>query len=154
MCPNVTSFFDFRLFFCLSIYPSVCKKKEDIDMTEIKVLKLEPKFNGTKDLYNYLVKNAGFIDKCIGIQIQKPLKDLHFCIIGQEKITEKKILFYASKADVIDSFGELIILASQSDSYIIVIFLPKISISWLDSINWLQKISVEDYEFIICETNF
>lgn len=123
-------------------------------MSEVKVLKLEQRFNGTKDLYNYLVKNVNFIGESMGIQIQKPLKDLHFCIIGQEKITEKKILFYASKTDVVESFGELIILASQSDAYIIVIFLPKISISWLDTINWLQKISVEDYEFIICEADF
>lgn len=123
-------------------------------MTEIKTLSIEQKFNGTKDLYNYLIKNVNFIGEAIGIQIQKPLKDLHFCIIGREKITEKKILFYASKTDVVESFGELIILASQSDAYIIVIFLPKISISWLDTINWLQKISVEDYEFIICEADF
>lgn len=123
-------------------------------MSEVKVLKLEQKFGGTKDLYNYLVKNVDFIGETVGIQIQKPLKDLHFCIIGREKITEKKILFYASKTDVVESFGELIILASQSDAYIIVIFIPKISISWLDTINWLQKISVEDYEFIICEADF
>lgn len=94
-------------------------------MTEVKALRIEQKFNGTKDLYKYLVKNVDFIGKYIEIQIQKPLKDLHFCIIGREKITEKKILFYASKTDVVESFGELIILASQSDAYIIVLFCRK-----------------------------
>lgn len=123
-------------------------------MTEVKRIKLERKFEGTKDLYDYLIKNVNFIGEAIGIQLQKPLKDLHFCIIGREKITEKKILFYASKTDVVESFGELIILASQSDAYIIVIFLPKASISWIDTINWMQKISEKDYEFIICETDF
>ncbi len=123
-------------------------------MTEVKRLKIEQKLDGVKGLYNYLVKNIGAAREATGIQIQKPLKDVHFCVIGQEEITEKKILFYATKADVIDSFGELIILASQSDSYIIVIFLPKVSISWLDTINWMQKISEKDYEFIICEADF
>lgn len=123
-------------------------------MTEVKRIKLERKFDGTKDLYDYLIKNVNFIGEAIGIQLQKPLKDLHFCIIGREKITEKKILFYASKTDVVESFGELIILASQSDAYIVVIFLPKVSISWIDTINWMQKISEKDYEFIICEADF
>lgn len=123
-------------------------------MTEVKRLKVEQELNGIKELYNYLVDNSDSVAEFTGIKIQKPLKDLHFCVIGQEEITEKKILFYATKADVIDIFGELIILASQSDSYIIVIFLPKASISWQDTVNWLQKISNKDYVFIICEADF
>lgn len=123
-------------------------------MTEVKTCRIEQKLDGVKGLYNYLVKNVDFISEATGIQIQKPLKDLHFCVVGQEEITEKKILFYATKGDVIDSFGELIILASQSDAQIIIIFHPKVSISWLDTINWMQKISEKDYEFIICEADF
>lgn len=123
-------------------------------MTGIMRLNIEQKLSGVKDLYKYLVENDYALSKVTGIRIQNPLKDVHFCVVGQEEITEKKILFYATTADVIDSFGELIILASQSDSYIIVIFIPKASISWLDTINWMQKISEKDYEFIICEADF
>lgn len=123
-------------------------------MTEVRRLNIEQKFDGAKNLYNYLVNNVNAVSEVTGIQIQKPLKDVHFCVVGQEEITEKKILLYATKEDVIDSFGELIILASQSDAYIIVIFLPKTTISWLDTINWMQKISEKDYEFIICEADF
>jgi len=123
-------------------------------MSEIKILKLEQKFNGTKDLYDYIVKNVDFIGKYIGIQIQKPLKDLPFCIIGREKITEKNVLFYASKGEFIDNLGEIILLASQFEIYTIVIFSAKFELSHLDSINWLQEISTDDYEFIACQADF
>ena len=123
-------------------------------MTEVKVLKLEQKFNGTKDLYDHLIKNVDFIGKYIGIQIQKPLKDLPFCIIGREKITEKNVLFYASKGEFIDNLGEIILLASQFEIYTIVIFATKFEISHLDSIKWLQEISTADYEFIACQAEF
>lgn len=123
-------------------------------MTEVKRLKVEQELKGVKELYNYLVDNSGLVAECTGIKIKKLLKDVHFCVIGQEEITKKKILFYATKADVIESFGELMILASQSDANIIVTFLPKASISWQDTINWLQIISNNDYKFIICEADF
>ncbi len=119
-------------------------------MTEVKVLKLGQKFNGTKDLYNYLIKNVNFIGESMGIQIQKPLRDLPFCIIGREKITEKNVLFYASKGEFIDNLGEIILLASQFEIYTVVIFSAKFEISHLDSIKWLLEISTEDYEFIAC----
>lgn len=41
-------------------------------MTKVKTFKIEQKFNGTEDLYRYLLKNVEFIGKSIGIQIQKP----------------------------------------------------------------------------------
>lgn len=123
-------------------------------MTEIKMFKIEQKFNGTNDLYNYLLKNIDFIGQSTGIQIQKPLKDLSFCIIGKEKVTEKNILFYASKGNFIENLGEIILLASQFEIYTAVIFSAKFEISSLDSITWLQEISTEDYDFIICQVNF
>lgn len=123
-------------------------------MTEVKMFKIEQKFNGTKDLYNYLLKNIDFVGQSTGIQIQKPLKDLSFCIIGKEKITEKNILFYASKGNFIENVGEVILLASQFEIYTVVIFSAKLEISHLDSITWLQEISTEDYDFIICQVNF
>ena len=43
-------------------------------MTEVKTFKIEQKFNGTEDLYNYLLKNVNFIGESIGVKIQKPLK--------------------------------------------------------------------------------
>ncbi len=36
------------------------------------MFKIEQKFDGTEDLYRYLLKNIDFIGKSIGIQIQKP----------------------------------------------------------------------------------
>ncbi|MFA6989622.1 MAG: hypothetical protein WC197_06090 [Candidatus Gastranaerophilaceae bacterium] len=55
-------------------------------MTEVKTFKIEQKFDGIDDLYKYLLKNVNFIGETIGIQIQKPLKDKPFCIIGKEKL--------------------------------------------------------------------
>lgn len=123
-------------------------------MTEVKMFKIEQKFNGTKDLYNFLLKNIDFIGQSTDIQIQKALKDLSFCIIGKEKITEKNILFYASKGKFIENVGEIILLASQFEIYTVVIFSAKFEISSLDSITWLQEISTEDYDFIICQVDF
>lgn len=123
-------------------------------MTGVKLFKIGQQFNGTKDLYQYLLKNIDFVGQSIGLQIQKPLKDLPFCIIGKEKITEKNILFYASKGEFIENLGEIILLASQFEIYTVIIFSAKFEISHLDSINWLQEISSEDYEFIICQVNF
>ena len=123
-------------------------------MTGVKLFKIERKFNGTEDLYKYLLKNIDFVEQSTGLQIQKPLKDLPFCLIGKEKTTKKNILFYASKGEFIENVGEIILLASQFEIYTIVIFSAKFEISHLDSINWLQEISSDDYEFIICQVNF
>ena len=79
-------------------------------MTEVKTFKIEQKFTGTEDLYNYLLKNVEFVGESIGIKIQKPLKDRPFCITGKEKITERNILFFASKSEFPENLGELIVL--------------------------------------------
>jgi hypothetical protein len=132
----------------------VCKNKEDTDMTEVKTFKIEQEFSGTEDLYRYLIKNVEFVGESIGIQIQKPLEDRPFCIIGKEKITERNILFFASKSEFPESLGELIVLAGAFDVDIIVFFLPKTSKTYLESLNWLQKICNADTEIIVGEVIF
>lgn len=123
-------------------------------MTEVKTFKIEQKFNGTEDLYSYIIKNVKFIGESIGIQIQKPLKDIPFCITGKEQITERNILFFASKDDYPEALGELIILAGTFDVDIVVILMPKVNVTRLESLNWLQKICNPDTEFIVGEVNF
>lgn len=123
-------------------------------MTEVKVFKIEQKFSGTEDLYRYLLKNVEFIGKSIGIQIQKPLEDRPFCITGKEKITERNILFFASKSEFPESLGELITLAGAFDVDIIVFFMPKVSRTYLEPINWLQEICNDDTEIIVGEAIF
>lgn len=123
-------------------------------MTEVKTFKIEQKFNGTEDLYNYLLKNVNFISESIGIKIQKPLKDIPFCITGKEKITERNILFFASKDDYPKALGELIILAGTFDVDIVVFFMPEVNVTRLESLNWLNKICNADTEFIVGEVNF
>lgn len=123
-------------------------------MAEVKTFKIDQKFNGTEDLYNYLLKNVNFIGESMGIKIQKPLKDRPFCITGKEKITERNILFFASKSEFLESLGELIVLAGTFDVDIIVFFMPKISATNLESLNWLQEICNEDTQFIFGEVDF
>lgn len=123
-------------------------------MTEVKTFKIEQKFSGTEDLYKYLLKNVKFIGQSIGIQIQKPLKDSPICITGKEKITERNIVFFASKSEYHERLGELLICAGASDADVIVFFMSKINKAHLQPLNWLQKISNADTEFIICEINF
>lgn len=123
-------------------------------MTKIKTFKIEQKFSGTEDLYRYLVENIKFIGQSIGIQIQTPLKDRPFCITGKEKITERNILFFASKSEFPESLGELIVLAGVFDVDIIVYFMPKLSKAQMEPFNWLQKICNADTEIIICQAEF
>lgn len=123
-------------------------------MTEVKLFKIEQIFSGTEDLYRYLLKNVKFIGKSIGIQIQKPLKDRPFCITGKEKITERNILFFASKSESPENLGELITLAGAFDVDIIVFFIPKVSKTYIEPISWLQKICNDDTEIIVVEAIF
>lgn len=123
-------------------------------MTEVKTFRIEQKFSGMEDLYGYIIKNVKFIGESIGIKIQKPLKDIPFCITGKEKITERDILFFASKDEYPEALGELIILAGTFDVDIIVFLMPKVNVTRLESLNWLQKICNADTEFIIGEVNF
>jgi hypothetical protein len=123
-------------------------------MTEIKTFKIEQKFSGTEDLYKYLLKNVKFIGKSIGIQIQKPIKVKPFCIVGREEITERNILFFASKSEFPENWGELIVLAGAFAVDVIVFFMPKTSEKYLETINWLQNICNEDTQFIVGEVSF
>ncbi len=123
-------------------------------MTEVKTFKIEQKFSGTEGLYRYIIKNVKYIGESIGIKIQKPLKDIPFCITGKEKITERNILFFASKDDYPEALGELIILAGSFDVDIIVFLMPEVNVTRLESLNWLQKICNADAEFIVGEVNF
>src|SRR5574344_1338869 len=113
-------------------------------MTEVKTFKIEQKFSGTEDLYGYIIKNVKFIGESIGVKIQKPLKDIPFCITGKEKITERNILFFASKDDYPEALGELIILEGTFDVDIVVFFIPRASKTYLESLIWLQKICTEE----------
>lgn len=148
-------FIEFSSFLMPFDLSSLCvKNKEDIVMTEVKTFKIEQKFSGTEDLYRYIIKNVKFIGESIGIKIQKPLKDIPFCITGKEKITERNILFFASKDDYPEALGELIILAGTFDVDIIVFLMPKVNVTRLESLNWLQKICNTDTQFIVGEVNF
>lgn len=123
-------------------------------MTEVKTFKVEEKFNGTEDLYRYLIKNIKFIGKSIGVQIQEPVKAKPFCIVGKEKITERNILFFATKTQFPENLSELIVLAGTFDVDIIVYFLPKVNVTQIESLNWLQKICNDDTQFIVSEADF
>lgn len=123
-------------------------------MTKVKTFKIEQKFKSIDDLYRYLIENVEFIGESIGVQIQKPLKDRPFCIIGKEKITERTMLFFASKSEFPENLGELIVLAGAFDVDIIVYFLPKVNVTQLESLNWLQKICNDDTQFIVGEVGF
>lgn len=123
-------------------------------MTEVKTFKIEQKFNGTEELYRYLIKNVKFIGKSIGVQIQTPLKDRPFCLTGREKITERQVLFFASKSEFHEQIGELIISAATFDADIVAFFIPKVNKTNLEPLNWLHKICNADTEIIICEAEF
>lgn len=123
-------------------------------MTEVKTFKIKQKFKGKENLYRYLIKNVEFIGESIGVQIQKPLNDRPFCITGKEKITERNIIFFASKSEFPESLGELIILAGAFDVDIIVFFLPKMTKTYLESLNWFQSICNADTQFIVGEVTF
>lgn len=123
-------------------------------MAEIKTFKIEQKFKGAEELYRYLLKHVDFIGQVTGMQVQEPLKQRTFCIVGREKITERQILFYASKQNFPESLGELIVFASAYDIDIVVFFLPNIGNNYLMPLNWLQKICTADYEFIAIQAEF
>ncbi len=123
-------------------------------MAEVKTFKIEQKFEGPEDLYKYLLKNVDFIGKSIGIQIQKPVKAKPFCIVGREKITERNILFFASKQDFPESLGGLIVFAGAFDVDIVIFFMQKVNNSHLESLRWLQKICNNDTQFIVGEIDF
>lgn len=118
------------------------------------MFKIEGKFNSTEDLYRYLLKNIEFVGKSIGVQIQKPIKAKPFCVVGKEKITERNILFFATKTPFPENLSELIVLAGAFDVDIIVYFLPKANKAELASLNWIQKICNNDTQLILSEVDF
>jgi len=128
--------------------------KKGIKMNKIKTFKMEQNFSGTDGLYKYLLNNVGAVAEMIGLEIEQPLKETPYCLVGKEKITERNILFFASKSEYLESLGELIILAGALDADIIVFFLPKINNAHLESLSWLQKISNSDTQFIFGEADF
>lgn len=123
-------------------------------MTELKTFKIEQGFNNIEDLYGYLLKNVDLLTELTGIQIQKPLKTRMHCIVGKEKITERNILFFASKSEFLESLGESIVLAAAFSTDVIVFFLPQITKMYLESMHWLQSICNADAQFIVAEASF
>jgi hypothetical protein len=138
---------------------AILKKKgwkmniEDIN-EKVKKFKIKQKFGGIDDLYRYLLKNVEFIGEAIGIQVQKPIEAKPFCLVGREKITERNILFFASKSEFAESIGELIILAGAFDVDIIIFFLENTNEFFLGVIDWLHKICNDDTEFVVGEVQF
>lgn len=104
-------------------------------------------------MYRYLIKNVNFIGEFIGIQIQDPLEGKPFCIIGKEKITEKKILFFASKRRFPANLSELVIVEAAFNVSVIVFFVRKARKKCLEDLNWIQDIC-KDKQFIVIEVSF
>lgn len=123
-------------------------------MNKIRTFKIEQKFKGTENLYKYLLKNVDFISESIGIIIQKPLKIEPFCVVGKEKITERTILFFATKSNIPEDLGELLTLTGTLEPHIIVFLLCKATVIYIDSFNWLQNICNDDTQFIVGEVKF
>lgn len=122
-------------------------------MTDLKIFKLDQKFNGTEDLYRYLLKHVGFVGEVIGIQIQEPVNAKPFCIIGKEKITQKDILFFASKRKFPANLNELIIIEAAFNVKVIVFFVRKARKKCLEDLNWIQNLCQEK-QIIVVEVSF
>ena len=123
-------------------------------MDKIKTFKIEQKFSGTDGLYSYLLSNVEFIGESMGIRIEGDLEDRPFCITGKEKVTERRILFFASKGDFYESLGELIVLADAFDVDIIVFFVTRLSRAYEGPLGWLQRVCNEDTQVIVGEVEF
>lgn len=123
-------------------------------MTELKVFKIEQKFNGTEDLYRYLLKNVDFAGEVIGMKVQKPLKPRMFCLTGYEKITERNIFFFATESEFPENIGELIFLAGVFKADIVIFFMKDTDPNYVGGINWLQSICNDDTQFIVGEVSF
>lgn len=123
-------------------------------MTEVKTFKIEQKFKEVEDLYKWIQQNVDSIEKLTDLQIQAPIRNRILCLTAKEKITERQILFYASREAFHQSLGELIISAGTFDVDIVVFFIPKLTKTHIEPLNWLQKICAADYQFIIGEVEF
>ena len=123
-------------------------------MNDIKIANLDKKFCGVDDLYSYLIKNQNFIENITGITLDKTLQLKNFCVIGREKIVERKVVFFASNRDLPESLGELIVFTSAYDADIAVFFLKNCNKNYLMPLTWLQKICQKDYQFIVIKANY
>lgn len=123
-------------------------------MTKIMKFEMEQKFDGVDDLYKYILKNVVFFGDMLDIEIQKPLKRKTFCVVGEEKITKRNILFYASKQDFPESLGELIVFAGAYDADIVIFFSQNGGKNYLMPMNWLKKICAKDYELFLFIAKF
>lgn len=123
-------------------------------MTEVKTIKVEQKFNGVEDLYKWLRENVSEIEELTDLQIQSPIRNRIICLTVKEKITERQILFYASKSEFHEQIGELIISAATFDVDIVVFFVKKLTEAHLEPLNWLSKICAADYQFIVIQAKF
>lgn len=123
-------------------------------MTEVKTFKIDQKFSRTEDLYSWIRKNVDSVEEFTNLQIQSPIRNRIFCLTAKEKITERNILFYASKGEFHESLGELIISAGTFDADVIIFFIPDLNKTKLEPLNWLHKICNADTEIIACEADF
>lgn len=123
-------------------------------MREVKTFKINQKFDGIENLYEYLVKNIHIIEHATGIKIQKDLTVKPFCITAFEEITQRQILLFASKQSFPESLGELIVFAGAYNADIVVFFLQNSGKNYLMPMNWLQKICEKDYEFLVGQVEF
>ena len=125
-----------------------------IKMTDIKTFRIPKQFKGTDDLYRYLMRNVKFIGQLMSIRIQKPMKSRPFFVIGREKITEKNILFFASKSEFPENMNELISVADSFGVEVIVFFIEKSKKAHLESLDWLQRICNEGTPVVVGEVDF
>lgn len=123
-------------------------------MTEVKTFKIEKKFTGVNDLYEYLFKNIQVVEQATDLKIQKNLMIGPFCIIGREEITERKILIFASEQSFPESLGELIVCAAGYNADIVIFLLQNIGKNYLLPMNWLKKICADDYEILVGQVDF
>ena len=123
-------------------------------MAEVKTFTIVEKFKGTEGLYRYLNKNSDLFGRAVGISIQKPLRARRGCLIAQERITGRNILFYASKSEITKSLGELIVIAGKLNTHILVFFMPSLDAKIIESLDWLKNICMNDYNIVAVKAEF
>jgi hypothetical protein len=119
-------------------------------MADVKTFRIEQKFSEVDELYAFLAKNLKMLNELTGLQVQKP-KYKGYCLTAKEVITERNIIFFASKSEFPESLGELMVLAAAYSADIVIFFMPKASRTYLESVNWLQSICNHDTLFLVGE---
>ncbi|MDD3437579.1 MAG: hypothetical protein PHC64_10550 [Candidatus Gastranaerophilales bacterium] len=121
-------------------------------MTILKTFKIAQEFSSVANLYEHLAQNIERISDLIEIKIQEnSLQEEMFCLVGKEQVTEKNILFFASKKDFPNNLGELIFFAGMFEIDIVVFLATEPTKACLTSFRWLQSICNPDTEFILGE---